>query len=58
LSVASDRALAGKLEGIGVASPSMLLGISGVLAVAAFLACALPARSATKVEPMDALRHE
>ena len=58
LSVASDRALAGKLEGIGVASPSMLLGISGVLAVASFFACALPARSATKVQPMDALRHE
>ena len=58
LSVISDRALSGKLEGIGVASPAMMLGISGVLAVAAFLACAVPARSATKVQPMDALRHE
>jgi putative ABC transport system permease protein len=58
LSVVSSRTLAGKLEGIGVASPAMLLGICGVLAVAAFLACALPARSATKVHPMEALRHE
>jgi ABC-type antimicrobial peptide transport system permease subunit len=58
LSVLSDRALAGKLEGIGVASPSMLIAITGVLVAAAFLACAVPARLATKVQPMDALRHE
>ncbi|HXN51567.1 MAG TPA: ABC transporter permease [Candidatus Acidoferrum sp.] len=58
LSVVSDRALAGKLEGIGVASPSLLVAITGVLAVAALLACAVPARSATKVQPVDALRHE
>jgi putative ABC transport system permease protein len=58
LSVVSDRSLAGKLEGIGVASPSMLVAITSVLAVAAFLACAIPARSATKVQPVDALRHE
>jgi len=58
LSVVSSRALAGKLQGIGVASPSMLVAISSVLAVAAFLACAIPAQSATKVQPVDALRHE
>lgn len=58
LSVVSSRALAGKLAGIGVASVSMLVAITSVLAVAAFLACAIPARSATKVEPVDALRHE
>jgi len=58
LSMLSGRALAGKLEGIGVASPSMLVAITSVLAVAALLACAVPARSATRVQPMDALRHE
>jgi putative ABC transport system permease protein len=58
LSVVSDRALAGKLEGIGVASPSLLAAITAVLAAAALLACAIPARSATKVQPVDALRHE
>jgi predicted permease len=58
LSVVSSRALAGKLAGIGVASASMLVAITSVLAVAAFLACAIPARSATKVQPVDALRHE
>ena len=58
LSVVLDRALAGKLEGIGVASPTLLVAITSVLAVAALLACAVPARSATKVQPVDALRHE
>jgi putative ABC transport system permease protein len=58
LSVISDRALAGKLEGIGVASPTLLAGITVVLAAAALSACAIPARSATKVQPVDALRHE
>jgi predicted permease len=58
LSMLSGRALAGKLEGIGVASPLMLVAITSVLAAAALLACAVPARSATRVQPMDALRHE
>jgi predicted permease len=57
-SVVSSRALAGKLEGIGVASPLMLAAITSVLALAAFFACAIPARSATNVQPVDALRHE
>ena len=58
LSVVASRALAGKLEGIGAASPFMLIAISSVLAAAALLACAIPARSATKVQPVEALRHE
>jgi predicted permease len=58
LSVVSDRALTGKLEGIGVASPLMLAGVTSVLVVAAFLACSIPARSATRIQPVDALRHE
>jgi predicted permease len=58
VSIVSGRALAGKLEGVGVASPSMLLAITGILAVAAFLACFIPARAATAVQPVEALRHE
>jgi ABC-type antimicrobial peptide transport system permease subunit len=58
VSVVSGRALAGKLEGIGAARPTMLLAITSVLAAAALLACAIPARAATKVQPVDALRHE
>ena len=58
LSALSGRAFAGKLEGVGVASPAMLVAITTILAAAALLACAVPARSATKVQPVDALRHE
>jgi ABC-type antimicrobial peptide transport system permease subunit len=58
LSAVSDRALAGKLEGIGLASPVILLAVTGVLAIAALLACGVPAYTATRVQPVDALRHE
>lgn len=58
LSVVSGRALAGKLEGIGIASPGMLAAIISALALAALSACAVPAHSATRVQPVDALRHE
>jgi predicted permease len=58
LSAVSDRALAGKLEGIGVASPMILVAVTGVLAIAALLACGVPAYTATRVQPVDALRHE
>lgn len=58
VSLVSSRALAGKLEGIGTASPTMLIAITSVLAIAAFLACTAPAHAATKVQPVDALRHE
>jgi putative ABC transport system permease protein len=58
VSVVSGRALAGKLEGIGAASPSMLGAVISVLAAAALLACAIPARNATKVQPVEALHHE
>ena len=58
LSVVSDRALAGKLEGIGVASPGMLAAIISAVALAALSACVVPAHSATTVQPVDALRHE
>lgn len=58
LSAVSDRALASKLEGIGVASPMILVAVTGVLAIAALLACGVPAHTATRVQPVDALRHE
>jgi predicted permease len=58
LSAVSDRALAGKLEGIGVASPMILVAVTGVLAIAALLASGVPAHTATRVQPVDALRHE
>ena len=58
LSAVASRTLAGKLEGIGVASPLLLTAVVATLAMAALAACAIPARSATKVQPVEALRHE
>jgi putative ABC transport system permease protein len=58
LSIISTRALADKLEGIGATNPLALLIVIAVLAIAALLACTLPARTATQIHPVEALRHE
>jgi len=57
-SVISTRFLADKLEGLGHTNPIVLIAVIAVLAIAALLACTLPARSATQIHPVDALRHE
>jgi ABC-type antimicrobial peptide transport system permease subunit len=58
LSSFASRALADRVEGMGAADPLMLAVVPLVLSAAAFLACYVPARSATRIQPMDALRHE
>jgi predicted permease len=58
LSVISTRALRDKLEGISTTNPLVLLAVIAVLAIAALLACTLPARTATQIHPVDAHRHE
>jgi predicted permease len=58
LSVVSTRVLADKLEGLGATNPIVLLTVIAVLAFAALTACTLPARTATQIQPVEALRHE
>ena len=52
------RFLSGVLFGISPTDPLTFAGVPSLLAFAALLACFLPARRATKVDPMTALRYE
>jgi putative ABC transport system permease protein len=52
------RLLSSMLFGVSPGDPVTFTAVSGLLAGVAFLACYLPARSATRVDPMVALRYE
>jgi putative ABC transport system permease protein len=58
MSLAAARLLSAFLFGVGPSDPATLLTVAAVLAGVAVLACYVPARRATRIDPLVALRSE
>jgi putative ABC transport system permease protein len=58
LAFALSRLIASQLYEVSAHNPALLGGATILLAMTAFIACLLPARRATRVDPIQALRSE
>lgn len=58
LSVIASHMFVSRMEGMGAPNTLLFVLIAVTLSAAAIVACLVPARSATAIQPMEALRHE
>jgi ABC-type antimicrobial peptide transport system permease subunit len=58
LAAAATRAMKSMLYGVDAADPAAFAAVSVLLGAIAFLACWVPARRASRVDPIVALREE
>jgi len=58
LALVSSRVVSSYLYDVSTTDPLTFAGIALILIGVAFLACYLPARRATKVDPLEAIRYE
>jgi len=56
--IAMTRVLAGVMFGIGTSDPATLASVALILSVVTASACFFPARRATRLDPMSAIRFE
>ena len=56
--VAGGIAVKSMLFNVGKYEPATLMAVGGILSITSLFACVIPARRATKVNPMVALRYE
>jgi predicted permease len=57
-SLALKQLLSGFLFGVSANDPITLVGVAAILSAVALLACYIPARRATRIDPLLALRYE